>query len=727
MRRSASLALTCVVLAFATFPAPGDPEGEWRRPYAPVLPGAAPLDAEGYPTLLAIRVLGDDGSGPVPLAGARVSGWSEDTGPESVRSEKLGEGATDEFGIANVRWAPSPYPPFHWVVEAKGWAVWHDVGLQDEVILVPATTRRFRVLGPLGEPLVGARVEWFHGCPHAPTLRSAVSDGAGVVTLEDLAAEPGGELWITAPGVAPGPYSFSRIFLAREGALPTLATDPGRTARGLVVDRDGSPRPGLTVREIGYPRGPVTTTDEKGRFVLHGVDRGALGVFLPDRTESGRPAVSVEQFVEDVPLRITLDPERPRAHGEDETRHRLDVLVVRNWPESDASLPVDGIPVTAARLTDGFVARGETGRIADGLFSGQLPPGEYRVIVGGGLSEVVRAERMVIVPGTESSPVRFVLDSQPTLWIRGEKPDEDLTLRIPGERGPVRQHSNHLPATGPAVLVYGDDPVMFLPVGPLGKTGREVVFPVVGDTQPATLVRVRIRSEDPEVAADEIGLDWDSGEWVDEPVLGKDGRWTARPRRVGRAVLHACCPGHQSEYREVNLPTEAPVLELPEIVLRRSADRTFRVVDAAGKPVTEVEPTWPGGGNEILDDDGRFTIEVGPRPEPLMIATPTHLIPPRSENWYPLPVALSLTSPEEIRFPGGRITIEVRDETGPGVPAIAYVDGLRLSGQGTLDLRGVPAGPHRIFVGSPGRVGEVRRIVLKEGEHRRIALRLPRR
>jgi hypothetical protein len=49
------------------------------------------------------------------------------------------------------------------------------------------------------------------------------------------------------------------------------------------------------------------------------------------------------------------------------------------------------------------------------------------------------------------------------------------------------------------------------------------------------------------------------------------------------------------------------------------------------------------------------------------------------------------------------------------------------SREGRLELRGVPDGAYTLLLGAKDHLGELRRIVLRKGEHRRIQIVLPRR
>ena len=58
--------------------------------------------------------------------------------------------------------------------------------------------------------------------------------------------------------------------------------------------------------------------------------------------------------------------------------------------------------------------------------------------------------------------------------------------------------------------------------------------------------------------------------------------------------------------------------------------------------------------------------------------------------------------------------------------ALSIVDAYRYEDpEGGIAVRGLPPGPHLVVVGARDHVGEVRRVVLKEGETRRLDVRLP--
>jgi hypothetical protein len=689
-------------------------ESEWVRPYDAHLPGT---ELAGEPCR-AVRVVGRTPQGLVPVAGAVVSTWTEDVAPTALRSRKLGEARTDEHGIANVTWSGGK--PHHWIVEAPGWAtsrdVWRGEGFSlGEMELEPGVTKRFRILGPLGEPLAGARVEVFLGCAHAPTLWKGATDEDGILSFADLPLHPDGfQIRVAAPGVRPiGQYWFPPARVGDGEHPPTLVARPGLAVSGVVVDPEGRPRKGVVVREIWHWRGPVDVTDTDGRFRLDGLQGDLpLGLYHPDGRFGDRPSAVVDAFVPDVPLRVTLRDDRPWDPGEGERRFGVDVDVRVRYTEEDG--PCRGAPVTFVRLSDGFVVRGRTGGIGAGLFAAAVPPGEYRILAGGGFSGVEEGTATVRVPRSDAKPVEIVLELQPfVVGGDGVFGATFLRLQMPGnDKMPV---PSYLPARVPAVVVVDDYQVF--PFEPPRDGFRRVDIP---ERKPV-LLPLHLELEDDEVSIEDAEATLGSQE---SEALDENGDWLGVTWAAGPMMLWLDAPGHQFERRELVIPTSPGRLDLGTIRLRRSEERVFRIVDSAGEPVPDAAlrpelrgPTWRSASE---NDDGSFTVAVGPRPETWYAS---------AEGWRLLRVRLTLESPTEIPFPGCRITIRVRDGEGRPVPAVGYVDESSFrAADGAHDLRGVPAGPHVILVGARGHAAQVHRMVLGDGEHRTIDVTLaPRR
>lgn len=117
-----------------------------------------------------------------------------------------------------------------------------------------------------------ATAEWLH----LPGAARAVDDNVIPGIYE--------QVWIDAPGYAPhGPYTIE-VQPAEHTVLRVTLVHRGGTARGRVVDRDGNPVPGVTVRtDPGYvqPKVPdsmraTATTDADGRFELRELPIGEV-------------------------------------------------------------------------------------------------------------------------------------------------------------------------------------------------------------------------------------------------------------------------------------------------------------------------------------------------------------------------------------------------------------------------------------------------------------------
>jgi hypothetical protein len=118
-----------------------------------------------------------------------------------------------------------------------------------------------------------------------------------------------------------------------------------------------------------------------------------------------------------------------------------------------------------------------------------------------------------------------------------------------------------------------------------------------------------------------------------------------------------------------------------------------------------------------LTEDGGIWVPEGAEPMRLRVGGP---------GIYPLRVDVGPEEPEAIRLPAGGLVGQVRSDDGRPLSAVVYVDAHRYEfPDGRIAVRGVPAGPHLVLVGARDHVGEALRIVLGEGETRRLEVRLP--
>jgi hypothetical protein len=728
------LLVTCLLLG----PSPARSEDdEWVRPYEAFLPGTEPTDERGRKTVVSLRVL--DELGTTPVAGARVAVYEECGGPEVLRPALLAEVLGDECGFANV---VGPLPTGQkWHVDAPGYGIAYEFGDfesfdEEEIRLDRAVDHRFRVLDPYGRPLVGAPVELYLGCPHSPAAREGVTDGNGEILLSGIAG-PWGHLWIRAEGVWCGPYDVPERHLGQD--MPVLATDPGRSARGVVVDEDGEPLPGVIVRALGYRRGPVTTTDGQGRFALHGIWwRTAVGFFRKDMPFGNRPSATVERFEQDVPLRVVLKRDRITALADGEPRHVADVVVVRK----DEFYGERNVEVRLVRLSDGLSLSGVTGRnwIAGGDEMGRVafhvPAGRYRISTGG----LFRMEREVVMtadlPRVGGSAVRLVLGGeQSVVVVRGISDDGDTSveLRTPGGTRELR------PTKGRASAYVAGD----VPASVLVRGRRDRLFPVpsaTGETRvvtlppdPPTVIVFRAVGPDGRPVSEGHG---EIDVYGDRAPFGPDGwteirTWEAGPREL---ELHALDPDLELVSIPIDLPFTPERIELGEIRLSAFSEdeenaplRSARLLTAEGEPVPDdvfyVGRVRGAGLDDVLRIEGG---RIRWRPSPTPITVRLRGDPWSGGPWYPMEIVLSNETPAEIRLPGGRLTGTVRDTSGRPLSAALYVGTVSFQvKEGRLDVRGLRAGPHVVVLGARGHRGEVRRIVLTKGEARALDVVLP--
>jgi hypothetical protein len=668
------------------------------REYPGLLPGLPDLERG----TASIRVLGDSGEGPLPIEGARVTVWSEETSPMILSAQLLADDRSDTLGIANLTWHAGV--PHHWVIEAEGWGTWRSSHAQVEVVLAPGVVRRLRILDPLGAPLADAEVQVFHGCRHSPALRVGKTDSVGHVSFRDLPADPHGlQIRIDAPGVRPlGPYFFPTAMVGDKGHPPTLVARPGRSVSGRVLAVDGAGIAGVIVREAGNWRGPSSVTDEKGRFRLHGLgEEGSVTFHRQSAPFGERPSAIVAAYSDDVPLRVVLLDGRPNDIASGEVRYTLDIEACRRWSGQGESTPADGVPVHIVRLSDGYTVTGLTGSASPGLFAALVPPGTHRISVGGGFSEVQLVVVRAQVSGSDVKPIRLTLDGQPELecypW------DKSFRLQI---QGAETRKPGPMPPARPAVLVL-DRPPFVVPIGPTEGGVRSASIP------PMRTVRclLRVAPEGEGVRREDIRVLLDGG---DVTNLVTDGVWAFESSCAGIRHLVIAAPGHQSELREIAIPGSPCELDLGTIALHESEERVYRVVDSKGRPldgsVSRVGRTspdeWP---TEFELENGAFGTSVGPRPDTWLFS---------GEGWFPTRFDTSLATRPEIRLPRGRLTLLVKDAKGRGLSATAYVGPVRLSsGDGTLDLRGVPDGEYTVLVGAQRHIGQVGQVVIRGGTH----------
>jgi hypothetical protein len=669
---------------------------------------AASAQAQEDEGAVSVLILRTDGPGRrAPLPGARVSCWTEDSRPTSLASRLVAEARADEFGVAELR--VPPRKSYHWLIEAKGWGVLHEYGgtealLAEEIVFEePGKDRSLRIVGPFGRPLAGARVEMLLGCSHGPAARVATSDAQGIAVLPDV-SDSGWDLYIVAKGVRPRSYSLPQIPMGDKP--PVVITTWGATATGMVVDEKGEPIEGAVVRELDGFRGPVTATGADGTFVLHGLSaKDEIGVFLPDSPFAPRPDTVARGFTENVPLRFVVRKDRPTALGEDEPRHRLDVVV-----EKANSF----VPLRLVRPSDGLTITRSSNLW---IRSFDLPAGMWDIIAGGGFSseEATRSFASVPTPGAPPATIRLVRH-QAGFGIRphAEETAKKGEIRIPGfSKEMKRDEIVWIPTEAPAGLFLSEPHERVVPV-PVAKDGyRFLNLPLPGETR----LRLRVTNPRGEVLAARV--DAPKGFRVQR---SGEGLLPIATSRAGAFQLTVSADGYIPRDVDVVLPPPPAEIDLGMLVLRPVTDRvtrTFRIARADGSPLGDFAVRTPTG-----DLDGTFADEPGRIEVEFIEDIPVAI---DAEGFLPLPTVLTRTGPEEIRFPGGRLTIRVLDEEGKPLDATTWVDGFPFESEdGPIIVDGVPAGIHAIVViAEDGRVATRRVTLAKEG-HRTEVIQLSR-
>ncbi len=679
--------LPLVVSVQGTATAEPEPQ-EWVRRYAAYLPGTERRDESNPKTVVAVRILTRTPGGFAPVPGATAKYYTTCADPTRLRPDLLASATTDKHGFAYLV-GPAPDGD-HWLFEAQGLGIVYEFQrfetfTQHQVILPPAVRRHIRIVDLHGHPVRGAPVELYLGCPHSPAARTATTNNNGEILFEGLGSPLDGYLWVQSEGIVFGRYELPpHRFLGQ--SLPTVVALPGVSARGTVVDPSGKPLGGIILRELSDMRGPVTKTDANGEFVLHGLaeDEG-FKLYAPDLPFGWRPSATVQHFDPGVKLRVTLRRDRPVVHGDGEARHTLDVCLTGVASE-DERLPKQlSVPLRASRLTDGFTVRA----VSDRFWSDQkdarvrvslsLPPGEYRIVAGGGYSRWNAVERTITFPEAARQGLRTQLCRRQRAPLLPEQQLEVEEARAP----------HHV---------------------------------------------LRFRLRDPGGRAlPPIWARLAAGEGTTAAEALPDGWCQIRTRVVGPSALLIGDPQHFGSHGDIsvplNLPADKPrVLILGDIAIpSRDADkdaeepvrRTMRILKPDGSP-------FGPGEVSLVDwlDDVECAYEDG------LLSWPRDSSPIEArvwvDGWLSMALILKRDSPSQTRFPAGRLTGQIRGSDGKPVAAVLYVDWRRYEfNDGRIDVRGMPTGGYTLILGAAGHLGEIRRIHLKEDEVRPFSITLP--
>jgi hypothetical protein len=531
------------------------------------------------------------------------------------------------------------------------------------VALPPRGHTEFRVEGPDGRPVGGARVRaksiapYFVEPPAELAARvEATTDADGLATLDALSGERVSHVEVEADGLGIQPRDFNpplggprRIRLRRAGSL-----------EGRFVTEDGRPLPGWKVSattqandeagpwSVRVGRTETVPLAEDGRFRFPAIAAGALDLWVdwPDGPDPDvLPAWPQTMIVEagkvnrvEIPVRLAATIEgviRERGTGAPIPGVRL--YLFRPGESSGAntrtdaegrfrfrSLPgkarvgINEVPTgfiqAPAAFRDEFRVPAPPGRVV-------LPPVELSRAAPP-LRGVVRDASGASVTGAEvsgnwtfvesnaaiSGNVATTADAEGRFAVAGIAPDAKVSLTArKGDR-----------ATGaPVEARGGQDAEVTLTVKPrkvVAIAGRVVDQ----DGTPLAGAAVSFNAQERRAGQNSTGwrqLNFESGQWI---YTGPDGtfRTPGELRREGAEYrAQAIANGYTSLQSPWTPAGDADVVRLGDLVLRRENGLRVvsgRVVDAAGAPVAGARVLQRGDGprptEAVTDAAGRFRL-----------------------------------------------------------------------------------------------------------------------
>jgi len=628
-----------------------------------------------------------------------------------------------------------------------------------------------------GKPVPGVTVrqhpEWDMGPDGrwAPLLAERSTDEFGLVVFT-VPSDAGNRHWaVHAKGYAPT-ESYG-VNVADE-----IELRPPRTFTGTVLAVDGRPLANALVGwKVGCAHAPTLAearTDERGSFVLRGIDDGEFVLEEPgaaryvDAAEPSAPA-PVDQVLPGLTLRgrvvgpggvppawaVVCGTDRaPRAVADREGRFTLRGFpggTVFVWweegleefrrtfaPGLEAVLVVGGAeeasePVgVRVRVRDGNGARPPVALplflddVADGRryvsewspwgedATAWVPPGTYRLSAGDAWSAYVSDPREGVV--AEGAELDLLVRAQPTLEFDSTRLPDDAPARwrIVLEEESFEFNPDleppNLPLTARAWLRVD-----------LGKT--PYTFEIGPERSGVRRADVRLPGRKfILVPGLEEGLRWelcgDTAEVVEglEPTDIQTRSNGLATYAVGKRQLVLSDAERGRAAVEVDLPIEAATLE-PDCTLTPWPEPVeLRVRLDDGTPVAGAKVTVLDG--ESFLDEPSETDEDGVLRR-RFLRDGLHLKVERPGS-VPTWAQLAGAPPYEVRLGTAAIEVDVAGLES----ASSVLDGLAIGAEdGVIALRGLAAGPHTLVLAAEGRRGIAYGLVLRVGETRRIVYR----
>lgn len=310
-----------------------------------------------------------------PVPGARVHQVPEAAAPVWGAFWSAHDAAPTDPG--GRTWLPEGRPAWT-IARADGYAPFGTgttprQGAPLEIAMWPVVPAELEVLDFEGNPLPLVRLGVAVGCGHTPDVTAAFTDHVGRATL--LAV---GEEWDIADVFPVGPSVLTDYLdvdwsAATSGGYRTVAL-PGATLEGVLLQADGTPCVGYAVGQMQTHRGPWAITDERGRFLLYGVQPQICDPLMV-KEPAGETIGEFERSRVGVKRVLRLG-EEPWADELDGASTPLTVTIV------EGDHPFEGrVPIAVWNVATGMCLVGSAGLGEDAEFL--LPPGTFAIHVGG--------------------------------------------------------------------------------------------------------------------------------------------------------------------------------------------------------------------------------------------------------------------------------------------------------------------------------------------------------
>ena len=760
--RSGTAWLALALLTLGTGRVGAEDHGEWEREADADLFYVSPVDSEGYPTHVVVRVV-DDLTG-AALPGASVALHSQVEYPITGLVAADRTGVADEDGWVRIRasdlgWEPTWTLAYWLYVEAAGYAgaaCAPGGGAEGREIRLQRAQHAFvQVRDALDRPVPGALigVRSSQTCGHMNDQRIAVAGLDGKAVIPGLCAEadddinPGWECCAVADGIEMTYHDL--VVSRRPGGPQILRHAPSRPIVGIVRDAAGRPLAGAHVGGGGLHRGPWAETDAAGRFRLVGADPSARVRVVQEYP--GMYAEDSPPFPSFVPpprgvrrvFRMPAPGEPPLE--EEMVQVRIDVR------DAQSGEAIENAGLVAWREGDGW-----TVRATDEIHA--LPRGSFTVRAGGGLSSYASTSARFDVTEEEPPPLRLEVTRHPAIRVHLEDDLEDVSISLVSSvdirsgEGLVQEIKSGRVCIPPEMAcafrveftTQGHHHVEFIPI-PVKR--RADLPPLRIHASRAAIVRAQLAGPDGEIvpgwllpnARGVLDTSWQDWE-AETPAHAKP---TVSLYKEGAVELLAVPEGRTLTPRIITAHVRpgsrgGEPLDLGVVRLEARGDRRLVILGADGEPagVEALRVVRDGAQRHLYTTENDvydpLLLPFGPGAEVIATACWSEdeqrprTLRKRLEGQGPW----TLRGDEQVTS----LAVDVMDEEGNALPdAILVIDGKAYAETGYAaedaarrhaPVRGLAPGPHRVVVTARGHAARVYRVVLKQGESRTMKVRL---